>query len=246
MPLLFCAQHADQRDWRQGSICALTRRSPFGVSSQQGVRRALHSAGGVGCPCPHQRPPYEDQSLEPRWRGTRSLHCMQRRVWFTPMPLCGEVTGVLSHRSRFGHFGHAGWAISVHLGEVGPDVSSTCSTVGSDPCCGRSALLFFLRGCQKQLSLVDWQYATKRDARCGDVSGCILGVTDATTPVTAKVISSLLVSEGGLGLLCAVRLRAAAHWVSWADCLHMVKVRHPRISGMIVRAMTTGDRPTTI
>ena len=49
-----------------------------------------------------------------------------------------------------------------------------------------------------------------------------------------------------LGLRSAVRLRFAAHWGSWADCLHMVKARHPTISGMMVRALATADRSPTI
>ena len=71
-------------------------------------------------------------------------------------------------------------------------------------------------------------------------------MTDATTLGLAKVIASLPLSKGGLGLRSAVHLRFAAHWGSWADCLHMVKARHPMISGMMVRALASADRSPTI
>ena len=41
-----------------------------------------------------------------------------------------------------------------------------------------------------------------------------------------------------------VRLRFAAHWGSWADCLQVVKAGHPMISGMMVKALA--DRSPTI
>ena len=35
------------------------------------------------------------------------------------------------------------------------------------------------------------------------------------------------VSAGGLGLASAHRVRVASHWASWADCILMVRRRHP-------------------
>ena len=94
--------------------------------------------------------------------------------------------------------------------------------------------------------LLTHRYAASNDAQLWRCFSSILRVTDATTPGLAKVIASLPLSKGGLGLRSAVRLRFAAHWGSWADCLHMVKARHPMISGMMVRALASADRSPTI
>ena len=60
-------------------------------------------------------------------------------------------------------------------------------------------------------------------------------------PTPPLGLANVPLSKGGLGLRSAVHLRFAAHWGSWADCLHMVKARHA-ISGMMVRALATADR----
>ena len=51
-------------------------------------------------------------------------------------------------------------------------------------------------------------------------------------------------AKNGLSPWHNVRLRFAAHWGSWADCLQVVKARHPMISGMMVKALA--DRSPTI
>ena len=94
--------------------------------------------------------------------------------------------------------------------------------------------------------LLTHKYAASHDAQLWRCFSSILRVTDATTPGLSKVIASLPLSRGGLGLRSAARLRSAAHWGSWADCLHMVKARRPMISGMMVRALVTADRSPTI
>ena len=40
----------------------------------------------------------------------------------------------------------------------------------------------------------------------------------------------MLLIMGGLGVGGCSRIRHAAHWSSWADCLEMVKDRHPQIA----------------
>ena len=55
----------------------------------------------------------------------------------------------------------------------------------------------------------------------------LLGVVD--TPSASQTIAFLPFWLGGLGLASAVRGRAAAHWASWADCLRMVRKRHPSV-----------------
>ena len=37
------------------------------------------------------------------------------------------------------------------------------------------------------------------------------------------MIAAVPLSEGGLGLHSAVLTRSAAHWASWADCMHMIR-----------------------
>ena len=49
--------------------------------------------------------------------------------------------------------------------------------------------------------------------------------------------SSLPLTLGGVGVGCALRIRDAAHWGSWADCLEMVRARHPQVAEDIIRGM---------
>ena len=52
------------------------------------------------------------------------------------------------------------------------------------------------------------------------------------------IASTLLpLTLGGLGVSGAQRLRDAAHWGSWADCLEMVRARHPQVAEDIIRGM---------
>ena len=55
------------------------------------------------------------------------------------------------------------------------------------------------------------------------------------------VFSTLLLSAGGLGLVSAVRVRAAAHWASWADSLRMVRQRNPRTARLMIRQLEADD-----
>ena len=43
----------------------------------------------------------------------------------------------------------------------------------------------------------------------------------------SRELASVPLSLGGLGLRSATRTREAACWASWADCLFMVRNRHP-------------------
>ena len=45
---------------------------------------------------------------------------------------------------------------------------------------------------------------------------------------------------GGLGLRSAVRVRQAAYWSSWADCLPMVHQRHPSVAANLVAQLRGG------
>ena len=54
--------------------------------------------------------------------------------------------------------------------------------------------------------------------------------------------ATLPMSLGGLGLRSAVRTSKAAHWASWADCLPMIRERHPQVANIMVEQL---DRPQT-
>ena len=69
----------------------------------------------------------------------------------------------------------------------------------------------------------------------------ILGTPAA--PDLARVISTLSLSAGGLGLASAQRSRGGARWASWADCIRMVKERHPTIAEMMITHMADGTAP---
>ena len=68
----------------------------------------------------------------------------------------------------------------------------------------------------------------------------ILGTPAA--PDLARVISTLSLSVEGLGLASA-RSRGGAHWASWADCIRMVKERHPTIAETMITHMADGTAP---
>ena len=73
----------------------------------------------------------------------------------------------------------------------------------------------------------------------------ILGVTLDTNP-TVRDIATMPLSLGGMGLRNAVRTSPAAFWASWADCLSMVRERHPEIATTILRRMGDPIAPPTL
>ena len=46
---------------------------------------------------------------------------------------------------------------------------------------------------------------------------------------------------GGLGLSSARRLRHAAHWARWADCIGMIHQRHPTVARTIIEAIESNN-----
>ena len=53
-------------------------------------------------------------------------------------------------------------------------------------------------------------------------------------PDLSKMLPNLPLSRGGLGLSCAAGSRVAAHWSSWADCVHMFAQRHSEVAEMLL------------
>ena len=66
----------------------------------------------------------------------------------------------------------------------------------------------------------------------------VLGISERTVPESAKVVASLSLWKGGLGLGNVSGVRSAAHWGSWVDCMPIVWNRHPHICWWIVGAFT--------
>ena len=59
----------------------------------------------------------------------------------------------------------------------------------------------------------------------------------------ARLLASLPMRMGGLGLRSAVRCSRAAHWASWADALPMIQKRNPAVADMVERAMVNNVFP---
>ena len=61
-------------------------------------------------------------------------------------------------------------------------------------------------------------------------------------------MATLPLSMGGLGLRSAFRLRQAAHWASWGDCLEMIRDRCPLVFDRMMRSLTSrrGEQPLSI
>ena len=78
------------------------------------------------------------------------------------------------------------------------------------------------------------EYATQHDDSLRQCLSSLLGID---LPLNVWDIASLPLSLGGLGLLSARRIRPAANWASWSDCLEMVQKRHPNVAATIVRAL---------
>ena len=68
---------------------------------------------------------------------------------------------------------------------------------------------------------------------------CLAQILPASTgadPI-AKATASLPLSTGGLGLRDASRTSEPAFWASWADCLSIIRKRHPEVALEMVRQL---------
>ena len=59
---------------------------------------------------------------------------------------------------------------------------------------------------------------------------CLCGLLKWDPAEDGREIANLPLVLGGLGLRSASRLREPAHWASWADCLVMIRQRHPDVA----------------
>ena len=67
----------------------------------------------------------------------------------------------------------------------------------------------------------------------------LLGVPQDQDAVT-KLIATLPLVLGGVGLRSAARTRQAAFWASWADCLSMIRERHPELADELLLRLEGG------
>ena len=105
--------------------------------------------------------------------------------------------------------------------------------------CGATRANFWLRTVRPDLAE---SFAVRHDARVWQCVQHLLGVVD--TPSASQTIAFLPFWLGGLGLASAVRGRAAAHWASWADCLRMVRKRHPSVADTMVLGLERDPAPS--
>ena len=89
------------------------------------------------------------------------------------------------------------------------------------------------------------EYAEGHDANMFRCLLRILEVADDTIQPLWKIISTLPFHAGGMGLRSMRRIRAATYWASWADCLPMIKIRHPGIADEIVTQLSEDDIQNT-
>ena len=104
--------------------------------------------------------------------------------------------------------------------------------------CGSTRANFWLRAVAPEHT---GDFADRHDAKVWRCLCEILGV-----PVDhdeAQVIATLSFSEGELGLSSAFRSRSAAHWASWADCMRMVRQRHPDVAEFMMTNLADGASP---
>ena len=73
----------------------------------------------------------------------------------------------------------------------------------------------------------------------------ILGSSVDLDPTT-RDICSLPLSLGGIGLRNAERTSPPAYWASWADCLAMLRARHPDVAALCVRQMQNPRGPPSL
>ena len=98
--------------------------------------------------------------------------------------------------------------------------------------CAAAKANFLLRTVCPELT---FDYAAHHDSRFWQ---CLCRILRAPDKPNARMIAAVPLSEGGLGLHSAVLIRSAVHWVSWADCMHMIRNRHPSICRSILTGLS--------
>ena len=100
--------------------------------------------------------------------------------------------------------------------------------------CASTRANFWLRGVQPEWTA---HFAETHDAQVWE---CLRQILNSHEGESAQVTASLPFFQGGLGLISAARIREAAHWASWADCLKMVRQRHPTVADTMIQELAEG------
>ena len=84
-------------------------------------------------------------------------------------------------------------------------------------------------------------FATRHDEQTWSCFCNLLELSPASVPESSRMAATLPLRFGGLGLSSAGRLRHAAHWASWADCIGMMHQRHPTVARTIIEAIESNN-----
>ena len=82
-------------------------------------------------------------------------------------------------------------------------------------------------------------FATAHDVGLWQCLCAIMNVDGDMMSASTKETATFPLSMGGLGLRSAFRLRQAAHWSSWGDCLEMIRDRCFQGWGMLMDRLTS-------
>ena len=104
--------------------------------------------------------------------------------------------------------------------------------------CASTRANYWLRCVRPDLS---GALAHRHDASVWECLRQILRITPDQAIVSTT--TSLPFFMGGLGLTVAFRSREGAHWASWADCLPMVRERHPTVADTTVQGLARDTAP---
>ena len=94
---------------------------------------------------------------------------------------------------------------------------------------------YFLRMLHPEATRV---FAAQHDS---SVKRCLEQLIHATIPDTTWPVATLPLALGGLGLRSASRGRQVSFWSSWADVLHMVRLRHPAVAETMLEGLNSDD-----
>ena len=92
--------------------------------------------------------------------------------------------------------------------------------------CAATRANYWLRTVPPELTA---EYARAHDKRVIQCLSDVLQIRDGFPGQTLQT-AFLPLTLGGLGVGGSARVRDAAFWGSWADCLEMVKARHPQVA----------------
>ena len=81
------------------------------------------------------------------------------------------------------------------------------------------------------------EYAGLHDAGLWECLSRILQVDLSTCDQDTHDVATLPLALGGLGLRSAERTSVPAYWASWADCMPMIRERHPQVAERLAASL---------